>query len=297
MKIFKEKSDNLLKKEYIKALKDKDFETYVRNIHLSHEVLMKYTSNLEEAFNEKKNCSNCKGLEYCKNSVYGFCLREVVNKDNLSFEYKSCKYKDKELKENKENENVYLFDIPKEIKNAKMKDIYLDDRGRIDAITWLTKFVKNYNKDKKMKGLYLSGNFGCGKTYLIAAAFNELSKKGIKSAIVYWPEFLRSLKESFDDDFKEKYNYIKKIPLLLLDDIGSESVSYWSRDEILGTILQYRMEEGLTTFFTSNLNYKELEMALSIAKGKVDSLKATRIMERIKNLTEELNIEGENRRK
>ena len=77
----------------------------------------------------------------------------------------------------------------------------------------------------------------------------------------------------------------------------TESVTYWSRDEILGTILQYRMEEGLTTFFTSNLDYKELETALSITKNKVDSLKATRIMERIKNLTIEKTMVGENRRK
>ena len=99
------------------------------------------------------------------------------------------------------------------------------------------------------------------------------------------------------DDFKEKFEYIKKIPLLLIDDIGAENVTYWSRDEILGSILQYRMEEGLTTFFTSNLNYDELENALSVTKGKVDNLKATRIMERIKNLTTNINVVGENRRK
>ena len=31
--------------------------------------------------------------------------------------------------------------------------------------------------------------------------------------------------------------------MLLLDDIGAETVTEWSRDEVLGTILQYRMEE------------------------------------------------------
>lgn len=296
-KIFTNKIDSDLKKEYIKAMKDIDFENYIRTIHLSHDILMKYTSRLETCFNECKNCSNCKGLEHCKNEVYGFYLKEVVDKDKLRFEYKSCKYKIKEIKENKDNENVYVFDIPKEIKNARMKDIYLDDLSRKEVITWLTKFIKTYDKNKKMKGLYLNGNFGCGKTYLISATFNELSKKGVKSAIVYWPEFLRSLKASFDDDFKEKFEHIKRIPLLLIDDIGAENVTNWSRDEVLGTILQYRMEEGLTTFFTSNLTYDELESALSLTKGKVDALKATRIMERIKNLTIDINVVGENRRK
>ena len=297
IKIFKNDVDSALKKEYILSLKDKDFETFVRSIKLPHEILMKYTSRLQTCFSEKKNCASCKGLDECKNEIYGFCLKEEVDKDKLRFNYESCKYKNKLDKENKENENVYVFDIPKDIKNAKMKDIYLDDVGRKEVITYLTKFIKSYDKNKKMKGLYLSGSFGYGKTYLIAAAFNELSKKGVKSAIIYWPEFLTSLKSSFDDNFKEKYEYIKKIPLLLIDDIGAENVTYWSRDEILSSILQYRMEEGLTTFFTSNLNYDELENALSVTKGKVDSLKATRIMERIKNLTVNINVVGENRRK
>ena len=296
-KLFKNNVDGYLKKEYLTALKDKEFESYIRSIHLPHEILMKYTSRLESCFDEKKNCESCKGLSNCKNEIYGFCLKEQIDKDKLKFIYESCKYKNKEIKENKENENVYVFDIPKEIKNAKMKDIYLDDSGRKDVITYLTKFIKNFDVNKKIKGLYLNGNFGYGKTYLVSAAFNELSKKGIKSAIIYWPEFLRNLKSSFDDDFKEKFEYIKKIPLLLIDDIGAENVTNWSRDEILGTILQYRMEEGLTTFFTSNLNYEELESALSITKGKTDSLKATRIMERIKNLTINMSVIGENRRK
>ena len=295
IKIFNKYDESGLKKEYLEALKDKSFENYVRTIHLPHEVLMKYTQRLVECNKERNNCLNCKGLKYCKNEIYGSCLKDRLEINNLIFGYVNCRYKTKELKE--DNKNVYVFDIPKEIKNAKMKDIYLDDANRKQVITWLSKFIKEYDSNKKIKGLYLNGNFGCGKTYMIAATLNELSKKGIKSAIVYWPEFLRSLKESFDDDFKERFNYIKKINILLIDDIGAENVTPWGRDEILGTILQYRMENGLTTFFTSNLTYDELETVLSLSKGKIDSLKATRIMERIKNLSINMNLIGENRRK
>ena len=286
-----------LKKEYRESLKDTEFESFIRSIHLPHEVLMKYTSRLESSFNECQNCSICKSLDNCKNEIYGFCLKPVVDNNKLIFEYVSCKYKNKMIKENKKDEFVYALLVPKEIKNAKMKDVYIDDKNRKEVILWISKFIKEYDSKKTQKGLYLNGSFGCGKTYLVAACFNELAKKKVKSAIVYWPEFLRSLKESFDDDFKEKFNYIKNIELLLIDDIGAENVTQWGRDEILGTILQYRMENNLTTFFTSNLNYDELESALSISKGKVDSLKATRIMERIKNLTISINLIGENRRK
>ena len=80
---------------------------------------------------------------------------------------------------------------------------------------------------------------------------------------------------------KKKFEYIKKIPLLLIDDIGAENVTNWSRDEVLGTILQYRMEENLPTLFTSNLTIEELETHLSTTNKDIDKVKARRIMERI----------------
>ena len=156
--------------------------------------------------------------------------------------------------------------------------------------------MDSYLKDKKGKGLYLSGSFGSGKTYLIAALFNELAKKDINSALVYYPELLRSLKSSFGSDYEEKFDFIKRVPLLLLDDIGAENTTSWSRDEVLGPILQYRMEEELPTFFTSNLTLEELEKTLSTTNNGIEKVKAKRIIERIKQLTVPLELISKNRR-
>ena len=195
-----------------------------------------------------------------------------------------------------------LFEISQDIKNASLKNIYKDDKSRIPIIKYFKEFVDHYHDSEKPKGMYLHGSFGSGKTYLIAALFNELAKKGIKSILIYYPEFLRKLKSSFQTYSNEQSNYdeqfeeIKKIPLLLLDDIGAENCSNWSRDEVLGTILQYRMENHLTTFFTSNLTLEELEDALSVTSSGVDKMKARRIVERIKQLTVEHKLISKNRR-
>ena len=194
------------------------------------------------------------------------------------------------------------IDIPKEIKEAKIKDIYTDDKNREYTIKWILNYIKEYKKGNIEKGLYLHGNFGCGKTYLISACFNELAKDNIKSVIVYWPEYLRSLKSSFQssssDEFKDKFNEVKYAKLLLIDDLGAEAVSSWNRDEILGTILQYRMQEALPTFITSNLNIKELEDHLSItSSNKSERLKSLRIIERIKQLTTDVEMISKNNRK
>ena len=284
--------------DYDKAIESNStLKKVVENLNLPKSYLMKYTTSLEETAKELKNCKHCKNILECKNSYPGYVFYPDILSDNLVFDYVPCKYKKELDKKNKYKENIYLFDVPKEIKEASMKNIDINDPNRFEIIKWLKNFLDTYQPKSGMKGLYLNGNFGCGKTYMIAATLNELSKKGIKSAIVYWPEFLRSLKESFDDDFKERFNYIKKINILLIDDIGAENVTPWGRDEILGTILQYRMENGLTTFFTSNLTYDELETVLSLSKGKIEELKATRIMERIKNLSINMSLIGENRRK
>ncbi len=289
-------SDTLkLETEYRKSMQDKKFEKYISSIKLPHEILMRYTSRLESCVFENNNCIDCKGLEFCNNEVRGFSIKEKVNEDKLSFYYKACRYKEKELKE--KNDKIYLFDIPENIASAKMKDIYTSDKNRKDAILWLQNFVKTYDKKSPSKGLYLHGNFGCGKTYLIVAALNELSKKDINSAVIHFPEFLRDLKASFDDDFKEKFNLIKKVSILLIDDIGAENVTPWGRDEVLGSILQFRMDSNLTTFFTSNFNMEELENHLSMTKGNVDKLKSRRLMERIKTLSIDMEMNSENLRK
>ena len=83
---------------------------------------------------------------------------------------------------------------------------------------------------------------------------------------------------------------------MLLDDIGAENCSNWSRDEILGPILQYRMESNLPTFFTSNLTIEELEESLSQTSSGVDKVKARRIIERIKQLTIQEKLVSKNRR-
>lgn len=178
-----------------------------------------------------------------------------------------------------------------------MADIDLTDKKRATVIKWVQKFYKAYEKDHHIKGAYLHGSFGSGKSFIISALLNELAKKGTKTVIIYYPEMLRKLKESFYDDFDVKMNKIKNSDILLIDDIGAESVSQWSRDEILGTILQYRMDSSLPTFFTSNLTIDELETHLSQTRNGVDIVKARRIIERIKQLTDDLELISENRRK
>lgn len=285
-----------LKSYYGEALGDKDFKDYVDNLDVSSDVLINYTASIEDAVKEKKACKDCPGLKNCPNTLKGHVYTALKDNNGLNFSYIPCNKLIKEENTYAYKKNITCFDLPKEISEASFSKAYRDDNKRLPIFKYFKEFMDSYLKDKKGKGLYLSGSFGSGKTYLVAALFNELAKKNISSALVYYPELLRSLKSSFGSDYEEKFDFIKTVPLLLLDDIGAENTTSWSRDEVLGPILQYRMEEELPTFFTSNLTLSELEASLSITNSGTEKVKAKRIIERIKQLTVPLELISKNRR-
>lgn len=288
---------NLLKQNYIKKLDDRDFKEIVNMLNASEDLLMQYTSSLEDVSIEFNHCKGCKDLKECKNKIKGYMYTPRIENGKVIFSYVVCNYQQKKDYDTKYQENVYLFEVPKKVKEASLKDLYKNDKNRVEFMKYVKTFIENFTNSNKPKGIYLHGSYGVGKTYLIAALFNELAKRNIKSAIIYVPEFLRVLKSSFGADFEEKYDYIKKVPLLLLDDIGAEYLTPWARDEILGTILQYRMDEDLPTFFTSNLTLKQLEEHFSMTSNGKEEVKARRMIERIKCLTNDFELIGESNRK
>ena len=282
-----------LKENYKKALKDKDFKALVNKMDISDDVKMRHTSAFEESLEELSNCKNCPGLALCPNKIKGYVYYPSVSGNLLRFDYVACR----KTKNDIDNTSMGdFFAMPEALKKISMKDIKVDDKKRVPILKWLKNFYDTYESNPHQKGLYLHGSFGSGKTFMIIAMLNELSKKNISIVSVYYPELLRSLKEAFDVDFASKMKKIKEADILLIDDIGAEAVTPWSRDEILGTILQYRMDEELPTFITSNLNIKELETHLENTKTSIDKVKSRRIIERIKQLTIDMELVSENRR-
>lgn len=281
-----------IKQNYIKALEDPRFKSLISMAKIKEELASKYTTRLMDSAIEVDNCKNCPCLASCKNEIKGCYLYPNINEKTINFSYNTCRYKNKE----KYKDNLVIFDIPKSIKEASMREIYKTDKNRLPIIRELKEFINNYGTEENIKGIYLHGSFGSGKTYLIAALFNELAKKDVKSIIIHVPELLRDLKDSFSSNYSDKFYRLKHTPLLLLDDIGAEYLTAWGRDEVIEPILQYRMDENLPTFFTSNFTLEELEKHFSVASNSVDKVKARRIMERIKQLSKEVELSSKNLR-
>lgn len=229
----------------------------------------------------------------------GYMPKLMLNNNTVDVTYVPDNKTLQKNADNKFKKNFELIELPMDVRDARLDDYpSRNESGRAQAFMAATKFLSVFlKKEVFAPGLYLSGNFGVGKTYLLGAIANELAQKNIDVKLVHFPDFAVSMKNSIGDNtVSEKIDKLKKATVLMIDDIGADSVSAWIRDEVLGVILQYRMQEQLTTFFSSNFTMADLEKHLAITKSNEEPVKAQRIMERVKFLSREIVVSGENQR-
>ena len=191
---------------------------------------------------------------------------------------------------------IQLINMPASLKNVTVADIDKNDENRVEVMLAITDFVKRF--EEKPKALYIYGNFGIGKSYLMAYLANLLSKTYLQSTtMLHYPTFVVDIKNAIKDgSVKERIDEIKLAQVLVLDDIGAEQHSPWVRDDVLQVILQYRMQENLPTFFTSNFSFDDLERHFASGKSGDETWQAKRVMERIRYLARDLQLKGNNRR-
>ncbi|MBO0992304.1 primosomal protein DnaI [Bacillus sp. SD088] len=293
---FQERYDQLK----MEVLSDSDVQAFLQKHQeeMNDQIIEQGLMKLHEYVSQTKKCANCSGLNHCRNIMPGYEPVLTYENKKIDLFYRPCPTKVLEDERRKTERLIKSIYVPKEILQANFADFTLDDPSRIDAFEFAEQFASAYQPGIKMQGLYLYGSFGVGKSFLLGAIANQLAQKEISSLIVYVPEFFREMKQSLGDhSMNEKLEVVKKAPILMLDDIGAESMTSWTRDEILGSILQFRMHEQLPTFFSSNFNFLDLQHHLTYSqRGEEEKIKAARIMERIKYLASPIKLTGSNRR-
>ncbi|MBX8944489.1 primosomal protein DnaI [Lysinibacillus sp. K60] len=267
---------------------------------LSYDNVERNLPKLHEFISQSTECCGCDNTEHCTNYLKGFLPTLRVVRNSIEMDYVRCEQKIREEERRDIANMIASMHMPKDVLQATIHDLSIDDESRVAIAQKAAQFVKITKETGQLpaKGFYLYGKFGVGKSFVLGALANELASIKIRSVVVFVPEFLREMKNAIGDNtLNEKIDYIKKAPVLMLDDLGAETMTAWTRDEILGTIFHYRMAEQLPTFITSNFNYEELEHHLAQSqKGDIEVVKAGRIMERIKALTVPIEMRGKNRR-
>ncbi|WP_199713328.1 primosomal protein DnaI [Lactobacillus sp. ESL0228] len=219
----------------------------------------------------------------------------------LSGQAITLKYVPKESKLEKDREqsikkNVRLINLPFALHDVRLSQVEMAP-GRAPAIADIQTFLVNYSKNHHPQGLYLSGDFGVGKTYLLAGLANTVAAMNRQVIFLHLPTFIANLSSHFNDNsLADEVQRIAQCDLLIIDDIGAETLSQWSRDEVLAVILQARMDNVLPTFFSSNMAMEELKEHFKETRNAIDPVKAARLMERVHFLAKEIVVSGPNRR-
>lgn len=183
--------------------------------------------------------------------------------------------------------------------NFEDEQTFLKENGRKKAISALAKIWKNSDL-LHQKGLYLFGDIGIGKTFILKRIAKMFASKNFKVAFITPMTLSKKIKDSFAqlESQSELVDLLKNVDCLFIDDIGAETVSSWFRDDILFNILNTRMHYQKITFFSSNYPPEKLvDIQARTAKQTFkDWDKAKRLVSRVQALAIPIMITGQNKR-
>ncbi len=119
--------------------------------------------------------------------------------------------------------------------------------------------------ERSKEWLVIAGDTGHGKTRLAAAIGNYYRETGLEVLFVVVPDLLDKLRSGYNPSnpraFDEMFDRVRNFPVLILDDLGSQSGTEWA-DEKLFQLLNYRYNACLPTVITTNLTAPEMEPRL-----------------------------------
>ncbi len=110
--------------------------------------------------------------------------------------------------------------------------------------------------------LVITGRFGCGKTHLAAAIANQQRTLGRPTPMfVVVPDLLDHLRATFSPQsatpLDRLFEQVKTTPLLILDDLGTESATPWAREKLF-QLLNYRYAARLPTVITTSDSIEDI---------------------------------------
>ena len=224
IKMLSSKDENLLK----------ELENKIDSLKKEKESIFKILGVNEEILKPQYDCKDCNDTGYIMNqneTKMCHCLKQKL----FDLEYNNSNISNLE-KENFEHFSFELYsdEISEERYNSKVSP-----RKNIEFIYNLSKkFIENFDSENQ-KNLLFTGNTGLGKSFLSSCIANEILKKGKTVLYQTAPNMLDKVidfrfgKEGISKDF---YDNLLNVDLLIIDDLGTESMNNMKFTELFNII-------------------------------------------------------------
>jgi primosomal protein DnaI len=262
-----------------------DFIKEVQRAFPNENINLNNASDFYIVLSDRENCSKCKGLNNCQNSNQGFYLAKGKN----GFVQVRCKFL-AELQKSS-HPNLLKSEYNEALSDASSKNYDLNTESRKKILNYITDFVKSYGKGFK-EGLYIYGGFSFGKTYSLMLTAKALSRYGIDHIFAYFPDLVTEIKASMENGkYDQIIELLRETDVLLLDDLGAENMTPWLRDEVLGPIINYRMNLKKPIFVSSNIKPSDLKKHFMLNASEEEKTKAGRITSRLISLMLDISLD------
>ncbi len=286
------------RKQQIEALrKNKKIVSLLSQNKKNLKFLEDHSSILTDWLKNQETCYECVGLSNCayaKKGIAGMSKELEFDEDGYMTEVlRPCRYRQEQEKRNAHLRNFWINHMDANGHLVNLPEISpAEPQAYINAaVTLLGSFDMKF-------GVYLYGQAGTGKSYLLSGLANEYAKADQSVCFVRFPRMISELKQNLaDEQYKKELLWdLSHCDVLILDDIGSEAATPWTRDEILFPILDERMNQKKKTYFSSNLALENLINHYLFKYENDSEVAALRLMDRIKTLSMPVLLAGESRR-
>lgn len=154
------------------------------------------------------------------------------------------------------NLNYYEADL---VTNSGMN--YRENAQKIYSLA--SSFVQKFNSDKISQGLIIEGPIGSGKSYLLGCIANALIDRGIHFRYIVYSDLLQKIRSSYNQnspeaDEKQILSMVQQIPVLLIDDLGTEKATEFA-SSTLYQIIDHRYREEKPIILSTNYSVKNLK--------------------------------------
>lgn len=227
---------------------------------------------------DKTCCDRCKNPKKCPKQFDGIALDLYRSEYGIERKFSLCPSRELER-------TIALNYLIRDFPNSYL-GITLDDIDKRSGRFSYEKELFNTDVDGDNVGMFISGPSSSGKSYPLVALCNEFVRDNKTCSFVETRGFLESLKNVLTnkDEYYSLMSKVKEVDVLVLDNLGDEKISEWTRDDIISGILDYRIKNELLTYITSSYSLEELASLYDVSKtnGEVGKIKANKFIERIK---------------